>query len=174
MLNRKNQTLSALALSNRLNLGTRSLAANAGVKHGDQILCILHSPPDVMRDGTAWYVVSSIPKMRYAMPIRPGSFSRIEQRRFNSVAAQQRDLPARGRVESEPRPTGCAVRLEPQADDRDRRFPAIVPASWNATTRKSGCSARSGLKSSRKRGLKPAASRATKLATTAISASSGK
>ena len=38
MLNRTNLTLSALALSNRLNLGTRSLAANASVNDGDQTL----------------------------------------------------------------------------------------------------------------------------------------
>ena len=173
MINRKNQTLSALALSNRLNLGTRSLAVNAGVNHGDQILCILHSPHDIMRDGTAWYVVSSIPKTRYAMPICPGSFSEIEQHPFRCVPEQQRDLSADGRVESEPRPTGCAVRPRLQADG-DRKIPAIVPASWNATTRQSGREARSGAKSPRKHGLKPAASRATKRAAAAMSASSGK
>ncbi len=32
MITRTNRTLSALALSNRLNLGTRTLAANAGVR----------------------------------------------------------------------------------------------------------------------------------------------
>jgi hypothetical protein len=174
MNNRKNQTLSALALSNRLNLGTRSLAANAGVNHGDQIVCILHTPHDVMRDGTMWYVVSSIPKTRYAIPFSPGSFSEIKQRQFQCVTVAQRRLPADVQVESESRPAARADRLQPRTDDVDRKFPAIVPASWTATTPKSGPTERSDLKSSRKRGPKPAARRASKPAAAAMSASSGK
>ena len=42
MLNRTNLTLSAL--SNRLNLGTRSLALNASVNNGGQTLRIRHAP----------------------------------------------------------------------------------------------------------------------------------
>ena len=38
MFNRTNLTLSARTLSNRLNLGTRSLALNAGVKNGGRTL----------------------------------------------------------------------------------------------------------------------------------------
>ena len=64
MLNRTNLTLSALALSNGLNLGTRSLAANASVNDGDQTLRTRHSHHDVMRERMVWYVVFSIPKPR--------------------------------------------------------------------------------------------------------------
>jgi hypothetical protein len=174
MLNRKNQTLSALALSNRLDLGTRSLAANAGVNHGDQILCILHSSHDVMRDGSAWYVVSSIPKKRYEVPASPGSVSETEQRRFRRATVQQRTFPAGGPVGPARRPASCPGRLEPQADELDRKLPAIVPASWTATTRKSGLPAGAALKSSGIHGLKRPASRVTKPAATARSASSGK
>ncbi len=42
MFNRTNLTLSARTLSNRLNLGTRSLALNAGVNHGGQTLRTRH------------------------------------------------------------------------------------------------------------------------------------
>jgi hypothetical protein len=87
MLNRTNLTLSALALSNRLNLGTRSLAANAGVNHGAQTLCILHSYHDVMRERMVWYVVSSIAKPRHAIPAIPGSLSKVQQQRFTKLIA---------------------------------------------------------------------------------------
>ena len=51
MLSRMNLTLSALALSNGLNLGTRSRAANADVNLDGQTLYILSSHHDVMREG---------------------------------------------------------------------------------------------------------------------------
>jgi len=73
MLNRTNLTLSALALSNRLNLGTRSLAANAGVNNVGDTLRIRSSHQDVMRVGMVWYVVFSIPKPRHAIPAIPSS-----------------------------------------------------------------------------------------------------
>jgi len=50
MLNRTNLTLSAL--SNRLNLGTRSLVLNTGVDNGTA-LAIRHAHHDVMRDAMA-------------------------------------------------------------------------------------------------------------------------
>ena len=60
MFNRTNLTLSARTLSNRLNLGTRSLALNASVNDGDQTLRIRHAHHDVMREGMVWYDVFPI------------------------------------------------------------------------------------------------------------------
>jgi hypothetical protein len=91
-LNRTNLTLSALALSNGLNLGTRSLAANASVNVGDQTLRIRHSHHGVMREGMVWYVVFSNPKPRYAIPAIPSSFSSEQQRRLSCVTLQRSGL----------------------------------------------------------------------------------
>jgi hypothetical protein len=174
MFNRTNQTLSALALSNRLNLGTRSLAANAGVNHGALTLSIRLSHHDVMREGMVWYVVSSISKPRYAIPAIPGSFSQVQQPRFSCATLQQVGIAADVRVESHPRPADLVDRLEPRVDDRDSRFRTTVPTERNTTMRALGCQPCSGLKSSRKHGLKPAESRATRLTAAAMSAVSGK
>jgi len=92
MLNRTNLTLSALALSNRLNLGTRSLAACAGVNTGDTTLRIRPSHHDVMREGMEWYVVFSNPKPRYAIPAIPCSFSPVRERQLRcDIAATASD-----------------------------------------------------------------------------------
>ena len=90
LMNRTNLTLSALALSNGLNLGTRSLAVNASVNDGDQTLRIRHPHHDVMRERMVWYVVSSIPKPTNAIPAIPGSFSQQQQR-----PVELRDITAR-------------------------------------------------------------------------------
>ena len=57
MLSRINLTLSAL--TNRLNLGTRSLVLNASVNNGKTTLRIRHLHHDVMRERMVWYVVPS-------------------------------------------------------------------------------------------------------------------
>ena len=80
LMNRTNLTLSALALSNGLNLGTRSLAVNASVNDGDLTLRIRHSHHDVMRERMVWYVVSSIIKPMYAIPAIPAHFSSSNNR----------------------------------------------------------------------------------------------
>ena len=81
MLNRTNLTLSALALSNGLNLGTRSLAANADVNIDGQTLCIRHSHHDVMREGMVWYVVFSMPKSKHGFQPFRAHFFRSQRRR---------------------------------------------------------------------------------------------
>jgi hypothetical protein len=68
MLNRTNLTLSASALSNGLNLGTRSLAARASVNNDGTTSHICPSHQDVMRERVVWYVAVSIPKPKDAMP----------------------------------------------------------------------------------------------------------
>ena len=57
MLNRTNLTLSAL--TNRLNLGTRTLVLNASGNNGKSTLRIRQVHHDVMRQRMVWYVVSS-------------------------------------------------------------------------------------------------------------------
>jgi len=92
LLNRTNLTLSALALSNGLNLGTRSLAADASVNDGDQTLRTRQSHHDVMRERMVWYVVSSIPKPTDAIPAIPSSFFQQQQRPFSCVTLPQGDV----------------------------------------------------------------------------------
>jgi hypothetical protein len=90
MLNRTDLTLSASALSNGLNLGTRSLAASAGVNDGDQLANIRHSHHGVMRERTVWYVVVSKPKSRNAIPAIPSSFFSEQQRPQSCVTLQRK------------------------------------------------------------------------------------
>ena len=73
MLNRTNLTLSAL--SNRLNLGTRSLVLNTGVNTNGQTLRIRTSSHDrhVMRSGIEWNVAWFHAPMKYDISPRPGS-----------------------------------------------------------------------------------------------------
>ena len=77
MLSRMNLTLSALALSNGLNLGTRSSAANADVNLDGQTLYILNSHHGVMREGMAWYSFPK-PKSKQESPSIPGSISPVQ------------------------------------------------------------------------------------------------
>jgi hypothetical protein len=90
MLNRTNLTLSASALSNGLNLGTRSLAADAGVNNDGTTLPVCPSHQDVMREGMVWYVVSSIPRPKYAVPAIPGPFFPVQRRQPGAVSAARR------------------------------------------------------------------------------------
>lgn len=66
MLNRNNLTLSAL--SNRLNLGTRSLVLPTGVNNIGTALRIRHTHHDVMRNHMEQEFVASIPVGVYAIP----------------------------------------------------------------------------------------------------------
>jgi hypothetical protein len=66
MLYRNNLTLSAL--SNRLNLGTRSLVLTTGVNNNGTALRIRHTHHDVMRTSMERHYVTSIPVGVYAIP----------------------------------------------------------------------------------------------------------
>jgi len=171
LLNRTNLTLSALALSNGLNLGTRSLAANASVNDGDQTLRTRQSHHDVMRERMVWYVVSSIPKPMYEIPAIPSSFS---QQPFSCVTLPQGDVAVEVCVEPEPRPADLVGRCEPCVLDRYPSFGASVPSAGNLTRGASGSKARPGLKSSGIQGLKRTARRAARPAAAAMSATFGK
>jgi hypothetical protein len=86
MLNRTNLTLSALALSDRLNFGTRSLAANARVNDGVQNLRTRHFHHGIMRDGMVWQDLF-VP--RDAIPPIPSSISSVPQCQASCVSVQQ-------------------------------------------------------------------------------------
>lgn len=80
MFYRTNLTLSAL--SNRLNLGTRSLVQTTSVNHGDLALRIRHPYHDVMRDKMAWCVASPFKPVGYDIPRSLGSIITGHEERF--------------------------------------------------------------------------------------------
>jgi len=162
MFNRTNLTLSALALSNRLNLGTRSLAVNASVNHGDQTPRIRHTHHDVMREGMVWYDVFPIITERYATPTTPGSFSHVLQRLQGRVTLQPSWSAVDVGVEPEPRPDNLVGRPEVRVEDCHSRFPILSPDERRATQRGSRTRSRLDLKSPRNIGPKRAARRAAK------------
>ncbi len=71
MLSRMNLTLSAL--TNRLNLGTRTLVLNASDNNGKSTLRIRHLHHDVMRQRMVWCVVPYFTSERYDIPPMPDS-----------------------------------------------------------------------------------------------------
>jgi hypothetical protein len=175
MFNRTNLTLSARTLSNRLNLGTRSLAINASVNHGGLTLRTRQTFHGVMRDGMVWYDVFPITQPRYGIPTTPGSFSQQSQRQPSCLT----ELPGRPaevvRVEFDPRPADLVDRPERSAKVGDTRFPsvAVTVSERRSARRVSGSPSHSGWKSPGKSGLKRAAKRAAKAkAATAIAAAS--
>ena len=174
LLNRTNLTLSALALSNGLNLGTRSLVANASVNDGDQTLRIRHSHHDVMRERMVWYVVSSIPKPTDAIPAIPSSFFQQRPRFVSCVTLPQGSVAVTVCVEPEPRPADLVGRPEPCVLDRDPSIGTIVPSTGNLTRGASGSKPRPGLKSAGISGLTRTARRAARPAAAAMSAAFGK
>ena len=112
MLNRTNRTLSALALSNRLNLGTRSLAANASVNRGDQTVLVRRTHHGVMHDGMMWYRVFPVPKSGTVIPSISDSISQSSQSQLSCVAEPQGLVAVDVRVEPEPRPADLVGRPE--------------------------------------------------------------
>jgi hypothetical protein len=175
MINRKNLTLSARTLSNRLNLGTRSLAPNACVNHGDHTLRTRTAFHGVMREGMVWYDVFPIDESRYGIPTIPGSLFQPQQS-LSSCLTRQPGRPAEGvRIELEPRPANLADRSERGVPVGDPRFPsvAVTAPERRREERASGSPARSGGKSQGKPGWKHAPGRAAKAkAVAAIAAAS--
>ncbi len=82
MLNRNNLTLSAL--SNRLNLGTRSLVLTTGVNNGTA-LRIRHTHHDVMRNHMEQESVTAIPVGVYAIPPMSGPATAAAAARFKKA-----------------------------------------------------------------------------------------
>jgi len=175
MLDRTNLTLSALALTSGLNLGTRSLAANASVNTNGDLVRIRHTHHGLMREGMMWYSVVSIPKSRPGIPVAPDSFSQVQQQRFGSVLSQQGVVAVDVPVEPEPRPADLADRPEPR--DADRRDPILtfLAGPAKATKRTLNCQGRLTWKTCGNHGLNRNTSRATSTRLTAATqATSGK
>jgi hypothetical protein len=131
MLNRTNLTLSALALSNRLNLGTRSLAANAGVNKGGKVQSIRQSHHDFMRDGMVWPDADPIPVIGPAFPAITGSFFDVPQCMAADVAVQCSPCVADAQVLFEPRPDNLAERPERPVSER---YPGCFPTTTKERT----------------------------------------
>jgi hypothetical protein len=176
MFNRTNLTLSARTLSNRLNLGTRSLALNAGVNHGDQTLRTRQSYHGVMREGMVWYDVFPIMPERYGILIDPRSFSPQQQCPPSCPIVQPGSSVVTVRVEPDPRPADLIDRPERRVEVGNPRFPsvAVSRAGRRSAERELGFEARFGGKSAGKLGWKRAARRVAKHAAVASAANVGK
>jgi hypothetical protein len=153
MSDRINLTLSALALTNGLNLGTRSLAASASVTANGDLVRIRHTHHDLMREGMIWYSVDSIPKPSDGVPVIPDSFSQVQQQRFSSVFSQQGVLAVGVPVEPRTRPADLADRLERRDLDRLDSIPTTLAGSARAVKRSLNCQAHLTRKSCGTRGL---------------------
>ena len=166
MFNRTNLTLSARSLSNRLNLGTRSLALNAGVNHGGQTLRTRQTHHDAMREGMVWYDVFPITPARYGIPTNPGSFSQPQQSLPSCPLVQPGRSAAAIRVESDPRPADLIDRPERCAEVGDPPFlpVAVARPERRSAKRELGSQSRLEGKAEEKPGLKRAARRAAKAA----------
>jgi hypothetical protein len=166
MLNRTNLTLSARTLSNRLNLGTRSLALVAGVNHGVQNSRIRQTHHDVLREGMVWYDVFPIMPARYGIPTNPGSFSRPQQGVPSCALAQPAWPAAAIRVEPETRPADLLGRHERGAEVGVPRFPwvAVAPRQRRLSGSMLACELRPEGKSLGKPGWKRSAGCAAKSA----------
>jgi hypothetical protein len=174
MFNRTNLTLSARSLSNRLNLGTRSLAINAGVKNGGRTLRTRQTHHDVLREGMVWYDVFPNMPVGYGIPSIPGSFSRQPQGQPGCLTRQPGHPAADVRVATDPRPADLVGRPEPCVRVG---VPGMLPASVTDSERSSSPGERSsGRRRDRmapvKPGLKRAARRAARAATAIFAAAS--
>jgi hypothetical protein len=124
MLSRKNLTLSALVLSNGLNLGTRSRAANADVNLDGQALRILNSHHGVMREGMDWYSFSK-PKSKQGIPSIPGSISPVQVQQPSCGQPQPGGWAVDVCALTEARPANLVGRREPRLDDRVTHIPTL-------------------------------------------------
>ena len=167
MLNRTNLTLSALALSNRLNLGTRSFAANASVNFGVETLRIRQSHHVVMRERMDWYVVLSIPRPRYAIPVIQRSFFQPQDGQLSCVTSQQSVRAVDVCVDSVSRPADLVSRRERGVQIRDSRFRSSDSLVGMAISDVRVGKSRSTVKSTGKRGLKRTAARPARAAAAA-------
>jgi hypothetical protein len=175
MFNRTNLTLSARTLSNRLNLGTRSLALNANVMNVVRTLHTRQIHHDVLREGMVWYDVFPIMPVGSGIPSIPGSFSQ-QQGQPGCVTRQPGPMAERVRVIPDPRPADLVGRPEPCVRVG---VPGSLPVPVAVSERSSfSCERSSGSRSERKVPAKPgskrAAWRATKAAAAISAASIGK
>jgi hypothetical protein len=167
MFNRTNLTLSARTLTNRLNLGTRSLALNANVKNVGRTLRTRHTHHDVLREGMVWYDVFPIMPQGYGIPSIPGSFSQ-QQCQPGCVTRQPGLMAEDVRVIPDPRPADLVGRPEPGVRVVVAGFlPAPVAVSERSSH---SCERSPGSRSERERPVKPGSKRAARRATRAAAA----
>jgi hypothetical protein len=122
MLNRTNLTLSAL--SNRLNLGTRSLVLPTSVNHGANAPRIRQSHHDVMRDEMVWYVVSSFKAVKCDIPPIPDTVIPGQQQRPVRCSSRQPGRPAcASRVQPRPRPDWSVMPIGTGRESLGSRLP---------------------------------------------------
>jgi hypothetical protein len=140
MLSRKNLTLSALVLSNGLNLGTRSRAANADVNLDGQALRIFNSHHGVMREGMEWYSFSK-PKSKPGIPSVPSSISPVQVQQPSCGQPQPGGWAVGVCALTEARPAYLVGRPEPRLDDRVTRFPTSDPNVGSTSERSLDCQA---------------------------------
>lgn len=169
MYYRTHQTLSALSLTTRHNVGTRPFAANVRVNHGKQTLVVRHTLRGLMRDGMEWNRM--IPQWASPIPQIPGSIFGVQQRPQSCVTRQRDSVVVGVRVEPEPRPANLADRLEPC--DLDRGLFDLTTLSTLGSTAASKTDSRLRLfaKSSAKAGTKRTARRAAAAAALRATAS---
>ncbi len=137
MLSRMNRTLSAL--TNRLNLGTRTLVLNASGNNGKTTLRIRHIHHDVMRQRMVWCVESSFTSERYDIPPMPDSIVPGPQQPPIRCADQEPSRSACQRS-AQPKPSQARPlkqarpdRYEPQS--RAARAARIEGSGWRYASR---------------------------------------
>ena len=142
MLSRINLTLSAL--TNRLNLGTRTLVLNASGNNGKTTLRIRHLHHDVMRQRMVWCVVPSFSSERYDIPPMPDSIIPGPQQppiRCAGPGAESLCLPAKRPTQAESglaleagqsRSARTRILLRLGGQDRGRGLGIRQPASTRA------------------------------------------
>jgi hypothetical protein len=175
MFNRTNLTLSARTNSNRLNLGTRSLALRANVMNNGRTLRARQVHHDVLRDGMVWYDVFPIMPVGTVIPSIPGSFSE-QQCQPGFQTRQPGPMAEDVRVIPDPRPADLVGRPEPCVRVGVAGFLPVPVAVSERSSRSSERSSRlrSERKDLAKPGLKRAAWRAAKAAAAIAAASTGK
>lgn len=174
MFNRTNLTLSARTLSNRLNLGTRSLALYAGVKNGGLTLRIRQTH-DVLREGMVWYDEFSSMPVGPGIPSIPGSFSQPQQCQPGCVTRQPGPVADDVRDPFDRRPVGLVDRPEPSV--RVGVAGALPVSAASAERSSSSCECErersSARRTDRKTPVKPGLKRAAWRATAAAIAATG-
>jgi hypothetical protein len=158
MLSRKNLTLSALVVSNGLNLGTRSRAANADVNVDGQTLDILSSHHGLMREGMAKYPFSK-PKSKRETSSIPGSISPVQIQQPSCAPWQQSGWAVDGFDVTDPRPADLAETCEPRPGARVTGIPTFVLNVGNTARQSLECQAAARAKASGSTGRRRTASR---------------
>jgi hypothetical protein len=175
MFHRTNLTLSARTLTNRLNLGTRSLALVANVKNNGRTLRTRHTHHDVLREGMVWYDMFTIMPQGSIIPTIPGPLSQ-QQCQPGRLNGQPGPVAEDVRVIPDPRPADLVGRPEPCVRVGVVGVlppPVVVSERSSRSSERSSGSRSAAAETARKPASKRAAGRAARAtAAAAISAAS--